>query len=96
MARVITFLSDYGLADEFVGVVHGVLAWLCPDARIIDLAHGVPRHDALAGALMLERALPFTPPGVHLAIQLQPYTLNPLSEKRVERKKKNYFVFERI
>jgi S-adenosyl-L-methionine hydrolase (adenosine-forming) len=68
MARPITFLSDYGLADEFVGVVHGVLARVCPDARVIDLGHGVPRHDVLAGALMLERALPYTPPGVHLAV----------------------------
>src|SRR3954465_11986687 len=68
MARPVTFLSDYGLADEFVGVVHGVLARLCPDARVIDLTHGIRRHDVLAGALVLERALPFTPPGVHLAV----------------------------
>jgi S-adenosylmethionine hydrolase len=68
MARPVTFLSDYGLADEFVGVVHGVLARLCPDARVIDLTHGIKRHDVLAGALTLERALPYTPPGVHLAV----------------------------
>ncbi len=68
MARLITFLSDYGLADEFVGVVHGVIARLCPEARVIDLGHGVPRQDVRAGALALERALPFTPPGVHLAV----------------------------
>lgn len=68
MARPITFLSDYGLADEFVGVVHGVIARLAPAARVIDLTHGIPRHDAVAGALALERALPFTPPGVHLAV----------------------------
>src|SRR4051794_8691878 len=68
MARPVTFLSDYGLADEFVGVVHGVLARLCPDAHVIDLGHGIPRHAVLAGALALERALPYTPPGVHLAV----------------------------
>ena len=68
MARVITFLSDYGLADEFVGVVHGVIARLAPEARVIDLGHGVGRQDVLAGALALERALPFTPAGVHLAV----------------------------
>jgi S-adenosylmethionine hydrolase len=66
--RPITFLSDYGLADEFVGVVHGVIAQLCPDARVIDLGHGVPRQDVLAGALALERALPYVPAGVHLAV----------------------------
>ena len=68
MARPITFLSDYGLADEFVGVVHGVIARLCPDARVIDVSHGVPRHGVLQGALVLARALPYTPPGVHLAV----------------------------
>jgi S-adenosylmethionine hydrolase len=66
--KTVTFLSDYGLADEFVGVVHGVIARLAPEARVIDLGHGVPRHDVLAGALTLERALPFTPAGVHLAV----------------------------
>jgi S-adenosylmethionine hydrolase len=67
-ARTITFLSDYGLADEFVGVVHGVIAGICPDARVIDLGHGVPRHDVQAGALALARALPYVPAGVHLAV----------------------------
>jgi S-adenosylmethionine hydrolase len=66
--RPITFASDYGLADEFVGVVHAVIARICPDARVIDLGHGIPRQDALAGASLLARALPFTPPGVHLAV----------------------------
>ena len=65
---VVTFLSDYGLADEFVGVVHGVIARHCPQARIIDLTHGIPRQDVRAGARVLARALPFTPPGVHLAV----------------------------
>lgn len=68
MPATITFCSDYGLADEFVGVVHGVIARLAPDARVIDLGHGVPRQDVRAGALLLERSLPFTPAGVHLAV----------------------------
>ena len=64
----ITFLSDYGLADEFVGVVHGVIARIAPQARVIDVTHGIPRHAVLQGALALVRALPFQPPGVHLAV----------------------------
>jgi S-adenosylmethionine hydrolase len=67
-ARPITFLSDYGLDDEFVGVVHGVIAGICPDATVIDISHGVPRQDVQAGALMLARALPYVPAGVHLAV----------------------------
>jgi S-adenosylmethionine hydrolase len=68
MTRPVSFLSDYGLTDEFVGVVHGVIAGICPEARVIDLTHGVPRQDVLAGALALARALPYVPAGVHLAV----------------------------
>jgi S-adenosyl-L-methionine hydrolase (adenosine-forming) len=68
MVRPITFLSDFGGADEFVGVVHAVIARELPDALVIDLGHGVPRGVVQTGALMLVRALPFAPPGVHLAV----------------------------
>ena len=51
MARPITFLSDYGLRDEFVGVVHAVIAHECRDARVIDLSHGVPRQSVPGSAL---------------------------------------------
>ena len=65
---MITFLSDYGLADGFAGICHGVIATICPDARVIDISHGVPRHDVRAGALILRAALPYVPAGVHLAV----------------------------
>jgi len=64
----ITFLSDYGLTDEFVGVCHAVIASICPRARIIDLTHGIPRQDVRAGALILAGALRYLPIGVHLAV----------------------------
>ena len=50
---IITFLSDYGPGDEYVGVVHGVIAQIAPDARIIDLGHGVPAQDVRTGARRL-------------------------------------------
>jgi S-adenosyl-L-methionine hydrolase (adenosine-forming) len=65
---VITFLSDYGLDDEFVGVVHGVIARICPEARVIDVTHGIPRQAVELGARALVRALPYMPAGVHLAV----------------------------
>lgn len=68
VAPIITFLSDYGLEDDFVGVCHAVIAGRCPQARVIDLTHGVPRHDVRAGALILRGALPYLPVGVHLAV----------------------------
>jgi S-adenosylmethionine hydrolase len=68
MTTVITFLSDYGHDDDFVGVCHGVIAGIAPDARVIDVTHGIARHDVRSGALTLRRALPYFPAGVHLAV----------------------------
>lgn len=47
---------------------HGVILRICPEARIVDVSHGIARHDVRAGALTLRRALPYLPPGVHLAV----------------------------
>lgn len=65
---IITFLSDYGLTDGFVGVCHGVILSACPEAVVIDVTHGVPRGDVRAGALILSGAMPYLPVGVHLAV----------------------------
>jgi S-adenosylmethionine hydrolase len=64
----ISFLSDFGLADEFVGVVHGVLAKLAPDSRVIDVGHGTPPGDIKAAALSLTRAIQYLPEGVALVV----------------------------
>jgi S-adenosyl-L-methionine hydrolase (adenosine-forming) len=68
VTRPITFLSDYGYADEFAGVCRAVIARIAPDAPVIDITHGVPRHAVRQGAVVLANALPFAPPGIHLAI----------------------------
>ncbi len=62
------FLSDYGLDDEFVGLVHVVLHRLAPSVPVVDLAHGVPAFDTASGAAMLERCVPFLGAGVVLAV----------------------------
>ncbi len=64
----VTFLSDYGLEDEFVGIVHRVIARRAPGVPIIDLTHQIPAHDVRAGALTLWRAAPWLTPGVILAV----------------------------
>jgi S-adenosylmethionine hydrolase len=64
----VTFLSDYGRADDFVGVCHAVIARIAPEVRVIDLTHDVGRHDVRGAAVILRRALPFCPPGVHLVV----------------------------
>ncbi len=64
----ISFLSDYGTGDEFVGVVHGVIARIDPDLRVIDITHGIPPGDVRAGALALVRSIQYLPDGVVLAV----------------------------
>jgi len=64
----VTFLSDYGLDDDFVGVCHGVIARIAPAARVIDITHGIARHEVRSGAIVLARSLPYMPAGVHLAV----------------------------
>jgi len=64
----ITFLSDFGLKDDFVGTCHGVMKRIAPDAHIIDITHGIPPQAVLQGALVLANTIGFMPVGVHLAI----------------------------
>jgi len=65
---VITFLSDYGLGNEFVGVCHAVIARRCAEARVIDLTHSIPRHDVHTGAIVLRATLPYLPDAIILAV----------------------------
>ncbi|MBA3282514.1 MAG: SAM-dependent chlorinase/fluorinase [Acidimicrobiia bacterium] len=64
----VSFLSDYGSVDEFVGVVHSVIRQLAPDAVVIDVAHQIPPHDIRAGGLALARAAQYLAPGAVLAV----------------------------
>lgn len=64
----ISFLSDYGDEDEFAGVCRAVIRQIAPDAPLIDITHGIGRQGIRHGALALANALPYTPPGVHLAV----------------------------
>jgi S-adenosylmethionine hydrolase len=64
----LTFTSDYGLDDVFVGVCKGVIAQLAPHVQIIDVTHQVMAQDVQQGATSLASAIPYLPVGVHLAL----------------------------
>ncbi len=66
--KFITFLSDFGHEDDFVGTCHGVIKQIAPEVEIIDITHGVPRHDVPGGALVLANTLPYMPESVILAV----------------------------
>ncbi|HET7312687.1 MAG TPA: SAM-dependent chlorinase/fluorinase [Mycobacteriales bacterium] len=71
----VTFLSDYGHDDVFVGVCKGVIAGLAPHVRILDICHLVAPQDVEQGATALATAIPFMPVGVHLAL------VDPMQDK---------------
>jgi S-adenosylmethionine hydrolase len=64
----VSFLSDYGRVDEFVGVCHAVMADLAPHLRVVDVTHDVPPFDVRAGSLTLARAVQYLPEGLVLAV----------------------------
>ena len=66
---LITLTTDFGLADNFVGVMKGVIAGIAPTARVVDLSHAVPPQDVCAGAFVLATGFEFFPAGtIHVAI----------------------------
>ena len=64
----VSFLSDYGTQDEFVGVVKSVIRSIAPGAVVIDLTHEVPPHDLRTAGLALVRSAQYLAPGVILAV----------------------------
>ena len=64
----VSFLSDYGTQDEFVGVVKSVIRSIAPAAAVIDLTHEIPPHDLRSGGLALVRSAQYLAPGVILAV----------------------------
>lgn len=67
-APTISFLSDYGTSDEFVGVVKSVIRSIAPDTVVLDITHEIPPYDIKAGSLALARSVQYLCPGVVLAI----------------------------
>ncbi len=66
--ETVSFLSDFGLADEFVAVVKSVIWSIAPKVRIVDVSHDIARFDVRAGGLTLARASQYLNPGVVLAV----------------------------
>ncbi|HEX2292797.1 MAG TPA: SAM-dependent chlorinase/fluorinase [Gaiellaceae bacterium] len=65
---VITFLSDFGVEDDFAGTCHGVIKRIAPQVDVIHITHGIQPTSILQGSVVLASTLPYMPVGVHLAI----------------------------
>ena len=66
--QIVTFLSDYGLEDEFVGVCHGVMLRIAPWVQVIHVHHNILRQDIRHGAIVLQQSVKYLPDSVHLAV----------------------------
>jgi S-adenosylmethionine hydrolase len=66
---LITLTTDFGYQDSFVGIMKGVIASINPQAHVVDVTHGIPPQDILAGALTLRHSVRYFPRGsIHVAI----------------------------
>jgi S-adenosyl-L-methionine hydrolase (adenosine-forming) len=68
MNTIISFLSDFGLADTSFGQCKGVIAAISPKAVVIDITHSIPPYDVTTGAWVLQQAAPYFPPCNHVAV----------------------------
>ena len=66
---IITLLTDFGTADNYVAEVKGVLLSRAPTATLVDVSHEVPPGSVRAGQYLLSRVWPRFPAGtVHLVV----------------------------
>jgi S-adenosylmethionine hydrolase len=69
MAAVVTLLTDFGMRDEYAGVMKGVILSRCPGALIVDISHSIAPQDIQGAALMLEAAYGYFPEGsIHVVV----------------------------
>ena len=69
MAPIITFTTDFGLHDPWVGSIKGAALSVNPDATLVDISHCVSAHNIIEGAFILGQAYSSYPKGtVHVAV----------------------------
>lgn len=68
-SRIVTFTTDFGRSDPFVGIMHGVVLNIHPETTVVDISHAVPSFDVLDGAWTIAQAYRFFPPRtVHVVV----------------------------
>ena len=87
MARpVVALLSDFGTADHYAGTMKAVVLGVCPDVTLVDIAHDLPAHDVMAGALQLAACYKYFPAGTVFLVVVDPlhlrYRTYPASRAR--------------
>lgn len=76
-SNVIAFLSDFGLADPYVGMVKAVINRINPDAEVIDITHEVPKYRVDVGALILKTSYKYFRKGTTFLAVVDPEVGTP-------------------
>jgi S-adenosylmethionine hydrolase len=69
MNNIITLTTDFGLQDEYVGVMKGVILARSPGITIVDLCHCIDRQNIPQAAMLIKSAFYYYPPGtIHVVV----------------------------
>lgn len=68
----VVLMTDFGLTDDAVGLLRGVVLALSPTSQVVDLTHAVPPFDVAAGARLLTDAPGVYPPGTVFVVVVDP------------------------
>jgi S-adenosyl-L-methionine hydrolase (adenosine-forming) len=69
---LITLTTDFGYTDPFVGIMKGVICGINPQARLVDLSHGIPAQNIMAAALVLRHSAQYFPRGTIHTVVVDP------------------------
>jgi len=73
MARpVVALLSDFGSSDHYAGTMKAIVLGVCPDVTLVDIAHDLPPHDVMSGALQLAACYRYFPHGTVFLVVVDP------------------------
>jgi S-adenosylmethionine hydrolase len=87
--QIVALLTDFGLRDNFAGVIKGVILNINPQAQIVDISHNVANHNIREGAFLLLASFVYFPKGTIFVAVIDPGVgslRNPIAIKT-----KNYF-----
>jgi len=67
--RIVTFTTDFGLVEHYIGVMKGVIYTINPSALTVDITNVVQSFDVLDGALAIAQAYSYFPKDtIHMVI----------------------------
>ena len=66
---ILTLTTDFGLADQYVGVMKGVILGICSQAQMVDISHEVKPFCVPDGAYLIAQSYRYFPPRtVHVVV----------------------------